>query len=76
MWDVMKFVKWKAERYPEFIQSGLTPISELKDLEELFQLSRKTCHYCKGMMKVYTELSWQEYVHTPMVSTILLPLPH
>ena len=85
MRDVIKFVKWKAERYPGSIQSGVTPISELTDVEELFQLSGKTCHYSKGMMKLYTELLWQEcvsnqlqlegWVHIPMVSTSPLPLP-
>ena len=85
MRDVMKFVKWKAERYPGSIQPGVTPISELTDVEELFQLSGKTCHYSKGMMKLYTELLWQEcvsnqlqlegWVHIPMVSTSPLPLP-
>ena len=55
-------------------------------VEDLFELTKKTCHYSRRLMDKFTELIWQESVQNqlqlegwpdiPRVSLSTLPLPH
>ena len=53
MRDVMKFINWKAER-----SSSRTPtadsslsVGNITDVQQLFSLSKKACHYTKGAIR-------------------------
>ena len=85
MRDVQKFLKWKADVYTDTFNPSETLIMELNDTSQLFKLSKKACHYTKGLMKQFTEFIWQENInnqlqlegwsHIPKVTTTPLSLP-
>ena len=83
--DIQKFLKWKAEVYPDSFNSNDTQIIDCSDVSQLFSLSKKACHYTKGSIRMFTEFIWQECItnqliiegwpHIPKVSTTPLPIP-
>ena len=87
MKDVMRFIKWKQASNPGNILSRDMPLlNDGMSNEELFELSKKTCHYSKRLIDGFTEFIWQEnlqhqlqlegWPHIPKVSLAPLPLPH
>ena len=87
MKDVMRFIKWKQASNPRNILSSDLPLlNDGMSIEELFELSKKTCHYSKRLIDGFTEFIWQEnlqhqlqlegWPHIPKVSLAPLPLPH
>ena len=87
MKEVMKFIKWKHEYYPCSVSpSDIVILEDGLGMEDLFELTKKTCHYSRGLMDKFTELIWQESIQNqlqlegwpniPRVSLRPLPLPH
>ena len=87
MKDVMRFIKWKQASNPgNILSSDLPLLNDGMSIEELFELSKKTCHYSKRLIDGFTEFIWQEnlqhqlqlegWPHIPKVSLAPLPLPH
>ena len=67
MKDVMKFIKWKHEFYPRSVSPSDNVI--LEDglaMEDLFELTKKTCYYSRRLMDKFTELIWQESIQNQL----------
>ena len=87
MKDVRRFIEWKHGSHAGSIPSYDLPLlNDAMSIEELFELSKKTCHYSKRLMIGFTEFLWQEnlqhqlqlegWSQIPKVSLAPLPLPH
>ena len=83
--DVLRFLKWKLERFPASFDEAESQIIEERKLQQLSLLSRQACNYTRGMMDSFTKIIWQEslnnqlqmegWSHIPMVSTRPLSIP-
>ncbi|KAL5260728.1 hypothetical protein ACHWQZ_G010771 [Mnemiopsis leidyi] len=87
MKDIIRFIKWKHEYNPGFTSPSDTELlNNGFGMEDLFKLTKRTCHYSRGLIDKFTELLWQESIKNqlqlegwpiiPRVSLSPLPLPH
>ena len=83
--EVMRFLEWKINQYPEHFNETDQRIITNRNNEEFFKLSVKSCTYNKNIMNKYTELLWKEsirneyqqkgesFIPTPSCKPLVMP---
>ena len=75
--QVMKFLMWKIQVYPESVSDTDKQKIETKNVEEFINLNQQSCKYTKSMMDKYIEHLWKQSVQNEYLieGHNIMPIP-
>ena len=75
--QVMKFLMWKIQVYPESVSERDKQKIESKNVDEFLKLNQQSCKYTKSMMDKYIEHLWKQSVQNEYLieGHNIMPIP-